>query len=81
MAALPALTAAGKRIVEQVRIAREKYTTEPVDGPEDMTPYVRCITRGLPGMMMPSIYNNGLQIVQGPGHVAVQKEMVSRKLE
>jgi len=41
-----------------------------------MTPYVRCITKGLPGMMMPSIYNNGLQIVQGPGHVAIQKEMV-----
>jgi catechol 2,3-dioxygenase-like lactoylglutathione lyase family enzyme len=73
---LPEMTVAGKRIVEQVRIAREKYTTEPVDGPEDMTPYVRCITRGLPGMMMPSIYNNGLQIVQGPGHVAIQKEMV-----
>ena len=27
-------------------------------------------------MMMPSIYNNGLQIVQGPGHVAIQKEMI-----
>jgi hypothetical protein len=26
--------------------------------------------------MMPSIYNNGLQIVQGPGHVAIQKEMI-----
>jgi hypothetical protein len=37
---------------------------------------VRCITRGLPGMMMPSVYNNGLQIVQGPGFVAIQKEMV-----
>ncbi len=27
-------------------------------------------------MMMPSIYNNGLQIVQSPGYVAVQKEMI-----
>jgi hypothetical protein len=26
--------------------------------------------------MMPSIYNNGLQIVQGPGFVAIQKEMI-----
>lgn len=25
---------------------------------------------------MPSIYNNGLQIVQSPGYVAVQKEMI-----
>ena len=45
-------------------------------GPEDLSPYVRCITRGLPGMMMPSVYNNGLQIFQGPGYVTIQKEMV-----
>lgn len=45
-------------------------------GPEDLSTYVRCITRGPVGMMMPSIYNNGLQIVQSPGHVAIQKEMI-----
>ena len=26
--------------------------------------------------MMPSVYNNGLQIVQGPGYVAITKEMI-----
>jgi len=26
--------------------------------------------------MMPRVYNNGLQIVQGPGYVAIQKEMI-----
>ena len=46
------------------------------EGPENLSLFVRCITRGLPGLMMPSIYNNGLQIVQGPGHVAIQKEMI-----
>ena len=45
-------------------------------GPEDLGNYVRCITRGLPSLMMPGIYNNGLQIVQSPGHVAIQKEMI-----
>lgn len=45
-------------------------------GPEDLTNYVRCITRGLPALMMPSIYNNGLQIAQSPGYVAIQKEMI-----
>jgi catechol 2,3-dioxygenase-like lactoylglutathione lyase family enzyme len=45
-------------------------------GPEDLSNYVRCITRGLPSLMTPSIYNNGLQIVQSPGHVAIQKEMI-----
>ena len=48
----------------------------PAEGPEDLSLFVRCITRGLPGMMMPSIYNNGLQIVQGPGFVSIQKEMI-----
>ena len=45
-------------------------------GPEDLSSWVRCITRGLPEMMLPRVYNNGLQIVQGPGFVAVQKEMI-----
>lgn len=45
-------------------------------GPEDLSTYVRCITQGLPSMMMPSIYNNGLQIVQSPGQVAITKEMI-----
>ena len=46
------------------------------EGVEDLCSYVRCITRGLPGMMMPGVYNNGLQIVQSPGYVAIQKEMI-----
>ena len=46
------------------------------EGPEDLSLFVRCITRGLPGLMMPSTYNNGLQIAQGPGYVAIQKEMI-----
>jgi hypothetical protein len=26
--------------------------------------------------MIPTVYNNGMQIVQGPGYVAIQKEMI-----
>ena len=73
---LPAMTTEGKRRAEEAGQARARYTKVPAAGPEDATPYVRCITKGLPGMMMPSIYNNGLQIVQGPGYVAIQKEMI-----
>ena len=43
-------------------------------GPEDLSNWVRCISRGI--FPMPFIYNNGVQIVQGPGHVAVTAEMV-----
>ena len=45
-------------------------------GPEDLSTWVRCITRGLPRLMIPGVYNNGLQIVQSPGYVAIQKEMI-----
>ncbi|MDG2176412.1 MAG: VOC family protein [Gammaproteobacteria bacterium] len=45
-------------------------------GPEDLSSWVRCITQGLPNHMMPTVYNNGLQIVQGPGTVVIQKEMI-----
>ncbi len=43
-------------------------------GPEDLSPWVRCITRGL--IATPGGYNNGLQIVQGPGFVAMTREMI-----
>ena len=73
---VPPMTERGRELAVLARESRATYTERPAAGPEDLTPYVRCITRGLPGMMMPSIYNNGLQIVQGPGFVTIQKEMV-----
>ena len=75
---IPPLTAAAAQArAEAVGRGRGgSRTPYPNEGPEDLPNFVRCITRGLPGMMMPGIYNNGLQIVQGPGHVAVQKEMI-----
>ena len=73
---LPDRTSEGQRMAEEAARSASLYTENRSAGPEDLTPYVRCITRGLPGLMMPSIYNNGLQIVQGPGFVAIQKEMI-----
>ena len=46
----------------------------PFDGPEDLHLADRCITRGLPQTWFPSAYNNGFQIVQSPGYVAVLYE-------
>jgi hypothetical protein len=47
------------------------------DSYEDRSLYDRCITRGLPGSMMPAIYGNSYQISQGPGFVAIGYEMVN----
>jgi hypothetical protein len=54
----------------------DSYSVGPFDGPEDLTLYVRCISRGIPGSMMPAIYGNSYQMVQGPGYVGIRYEMV-----
>ena len=59
---------------ERTAAARGTRRRGLAEGPENLSNWVRCITRGL--VPMPTIYNNGLQIVQGPGFVTVQREMV-----
>ena len=46
------------------------------DSYEDRSLYDRCITRGIPGSMMPTIYGMSYQLVQGPGVVAIRYEMI-----
>ena len=75
----PALTPEAVQRAAAVRAARrggDGYYIGPFDGPEDLTLYVRCISRGLPGSMMPAIYGNSYQIVQGEHYVAIRYEMV-----
>ena len=48
----------------------------PFNSHEDFSLWDRCITRGLPGSMLPGQYGNSYQIVQGPGFVAIRYEMV-----
>ena len=70
---LPALTPAAQKITEQQAAARK---ASPADRPEDRGPYERCITRGLPGAMMPGFYNHNYQILQVPGYVVISVEMI-----
>ncbi len=46
------------------------------DSHENMSPYSRCITRGIPGSMIPNTYNTGNHIFQIPGYVVILYEMV-----
>jgi hypothetical protein len=43
---------------------------------EFMSPWDRCITRGMPGGMFPAGYNNYYRIVQTPDTVLIQYEMI-----
>ena len=43
---------------------------------EYMSLWDRCITRGVPGSMFPTAYNNAYRILQTPGHVVILYEMI-----
>ena len=55
---------------------RDYHLARVGDAPEHETPWVRCITRGVPGGMLPAQYNNGYQIIQIPGYVVIRYEMI-----
>ena len=67
---IPPMTVRGEKLRAGARAARRTLA----EGPEDLSSWVRCITRSL--VPTPGVYNNGIQIVQGPGHVALQREMI-----
>ncbi|HEU4617551.1 MAG TPA: hypothetical protein VFV10_05890 [Gammaproteobacteria bacterium] len=74
---LPALTPEGKRRALAMRsswaLPGENHT---YDSPADFDSWDRCITRGMPSSMMPYRYNGGFRIVQAPGYVIFQLEMI-----
>ena len=71
---IPALTAEGAvRAAERVR---SSFVGGPFNGPEDFNPLERCISRSVPGSMIPVMYGNNYQIVQAPGLVAIIYEII-----
>jgi hypothetical protein len=69
---LPSMTPEGQKRFEAARAAR---APEPKRF-DQFTLYDRCITRGLIGSVLPVIYGNSADIVQGPNHVAIRNEMI-----
>ncbi len=57
--------------------AKRDYDLEHnADSYEYMSLWDRCITRGVPGGMIPAGYNNAYQIIQTPGYVTILYEMI-----
>jgi hypothetical protein len=73
---IPPMTPEAQRRVAERAAARKSSGRGPADSYTDRSLYDRCITRGLPGSMMPAIYGNQYQIVQAPGYVAILYEMI-----
>jgi hypothetical protein len=71
---IPPLTPeAQKRRVQR----RAKTKGHEFDGPESLGLSARCIARGNVGPpLLPAAYNSNLQIVQAPGYVVIESEMI-----
>lgn len=56
--------------------ARENRLQHLEDDYLNFTPWDRCITRGVPGAMLPAAYNNAYRLIQTPDHIAIMHEMI-----
>src|SRR5215510_582942 len=70
---VPAYTPAAQKRWDAIDAARKAH---PADSWLDRHSYDRCITRGMPGAMMPGFYNHNYQILQTPNYVAIVVEMI-----
>jgi hypothetical protein len=71
---LPPMTPEGQRRTATVKNTYVVFTG--FNDPTELGPYDRCISRGVLGSTFPVIYNNGNQILQFPGYVAIRYEMI-----
>jgi hypothetical protein len=72
---MPPMTPDGERRAAD-RARRSSTGAGPFNGPDDLDYYDRCISRGVLGSIAPVVYNNGTEIVQSPGYVAIRYEMI-----
>jgi hypothetical protein len=70
---IPAMTAAGQARASALAAARK---ANPAESYETLTAYDRCISRSLPGAMLPGFYNHNYQIVQTRDYVVILIEMI-----
>ena len=73
---VPPLTPGARQRAAARTEASRRSTRGPADSWEDRSLYDRCITRGFPSSMLPTLYGNSFQIVQAPGLVAIRYEMI-----
>jgi hypothetical protein len=69
---LPPLTPEGQRRQAQNRLRFFRQD----EAAEFHSYYDRCITRGVVGSILPAIYGNGTNFLQGPGYVVIRNEMI-----
>ena len=71
---IPPLTAAGQ--LRAKADAEQQSRPRGTDSYADQGAYARCISRGVPGSMIPEAYGNAYEIHQAPGYVAIRYEQI-----
>ncbi len=70
---IPPLTTAAQEKALELEEAKRRH---PADSWLDRSLWERCITRGLPNVMLPDGYNNNVQILQTQNYVVILNEMI-----
>jgi hypothetical protein len=73
---IPPMTPEARQRIAARRPTGSSFSNSVYDSYESLSLYDRCITRGYPNSMLPAIYGDSYQIVQGQGFVAIRIEMI-----
>ena len=73
---IPPVTPEAQQRIRAARRGGSSFSNGPFNSQDDFSLYDRCITRGFPGSMLPAIYGDSYQIVQGQGWVGIRYEMI-----
>jgi hypothetical protein len=73
---IPPMVPEARQRIASRRPTGSSFSNGVYDSYESLSLYDRCITRGYPNSMLPAIYGDSYQIVQGQGFVAIRIEMI-----
>ena len=73
---IPPMTPEARQRIAARRPTGSSFSNGTYDSYESLSLYDRCITRGYPSSMLPAIYGDSYQIIQGQGFVALRIEMI-----
>jgi hypothetical protein len=73
---IPPMTPEARARIAARRPTGSSFSNGVYDSYESLGLYDRCITRGYPNSLLPAIYGDSYQIIQGQGVVAIRIEMI-----
>jgi hypothetical protein len=73
---IPEMTTEARQRIAARRPTGSSFSNSVYDSYESLGLYDRCITRGYPNSMLPAIYGDSYQIIQGQGFVGIRIEMI-----